>query len=365
MNDQQPDPFDELMRRSLANEAAKLEPADGLHEIQARVRTQRKPVIRRPWVLTAGAAAVGTAAAIGVFTVLTDDDNNNKAGETEVAGSGTTNTTSVAPKSHLPSSNSPIPSTATDSPKVRPEYRSTPEAPTVKAVPVYWLGRTVGNDTGAGMRLYRTFIGIKGRPAEEAVRLMTTQKADDPDYQSPWVGAEVSSVTRSDSGVTVDFKALPRTKLEPKVADLAVQQLVYTVQGALADMTVPVQVTEQGRPSSSLFGVNTRQPLGRAQASDVQALVWILTPTNGAVVSAPVTVTGTAAAFEAQVDWRATNLKTKATVSSYTMTKQGQEFSSFAFTPKLTAGSWLVEAYLVSPMDGSITNTDSKLIFVK
>jgi hypothetical protein len=248
---------------------------------------------------------------------------------------------------------------------VGPEYRGTPEAPTVKAVPVYWLGRTVGNDTGAGMRLYRTFIGIKGRPAEEAVRLMTTQKADDPDYRSPWAGAEVSSVTRSGDGVTVDFKALPRTKLEPDVADLAVQQLVYTVQGALDDVTVPVQVTEQGRSSPSLFGVDTPQPLSRALASDVQAPVWILSPTNGAVVSAPVTVTGMAAASEAQVDWRATNLRTKATISSYTMTKVGQKFSPFAFTPKLTAGSWLIEVYLVSPKDGKITDTDSKLIFVK
>jgi hypothetical protein len=72
-----------------------------------------------------------------------------------------------------------------------------------------------------------------------------------------------------------------------------------------------------------------------------------------------------AAAFEAQVDWRATNLKTKATLSGYTMTNEGQKFSPFAFTPKLTAGTWLIEAYLVSSVDGKITDTDSKLVFVK
>jgi hypothetical protein len=352
MNDQQPDRFDELMRRALADEAAKIEPDDGLHKIQARVRTQRKPISRRPWVLTAGAAAVGTAAVIGAFTVLTDD--TNKAGDGEVAGPTTTATSpSAAPRS------------ATDSPNVTPADRGTPEAVAARAVPVYWLGRTVGNDTGAGMRLYRTFSRINGRPAVEAVKLMTTQKAGDPDYESPWEGAEVSSVTRSGDVVTVDFKTLPQKKLEPAVADLAVQQLVYTVQGALNDDTVPVQVTEQGRPSTSLFGVDTPQPLGRAQAFDVQALVWIISPTNEAVVRAPVTVTGMAAAPEAQVDWRATNLNTKATISSYTTTKEGQKFSSFTFTPKLTAGRWLIEAYLVSSEDGKITDTDSKLIFVK
>lgn len=362
MSDQQPDRFDELMRRALANEAAKTEPADGLPKIQAQVR-KRKPISRRPWVVTVGAAAVGTAAAIGVFTVLTDD--TNKAGD--VGGTGPAITTATgstaAPKSQQPSNSSP--SSATGSPTVKPSARGTRETPAVKAVPVYWLGKTVGNNTGAGMRLYRTFIGIKGRPAEEAVRVMTTQKANDPDYQSPWAGAKVSSVTRSSDGVTVDFKTLPQKKLEPDLADLAIQQLVYTVQGALGDETVPVQVTEQGQPSSSLFGVDARQPVRREPASDVQALVWILTPVNGAVVSGPVTVTGMAAAFEAQVEWRATNLATKATVSSHTMTKEGQKFSSFAFTPKMTTGSWLIEAYLVSAVDGRITDTDSKLVFVR
>jgi hypothetical protein len=47
------------------------------------------------------------------------------------------------------------------------------------------------------------------------------------------------------------------------------------------------------------------------------------------------------------------------------MTKEGQKFSSFHFTPKLTAGTWKVEAYLVSSVDGKMTDTDSKLIVVK
>jgi hypothetical protein len=47
------------------------------------------------------------------------------------------------------------------------------------------------------------------------------------------------------------------------------------------------------------------------------------------------------------------------------MTKEGQKYSSFAFTTKLTAGRWRIDAYLVSSADGKITDTDSKLIFVK
>ena len=106
MNDQQPDRFDELMRQALADEAAKIESDDGLHKIQARVRTQRKPISRRPWVLTAGAAAVGTAAVIGAFTMLTDDTNKGNDG---AAGPTTTtaSSASAAPKSHLPPGSSP------------------------------------------------------------------------------------------------------------------------------------------------------------------------------------------------------------------------------------------------------------------
>ena len=366
MNDHPNDPFDELMRRALAEEADRIEPADRLHEIQSRVQTQRKPVSRRSWALTAGAAVVATAAAIGAFAVLTDD--TKQAREPEVAGpAATTTATSTMPSAKAPTA-TPSATPAPDSPKVAPTQAGTPEAVMkIKAVPVYWLGKTVGAENGPGVRLYRTFQNVRGRPALEAVRLLTTSKSGDPDYYSLWTGAAVSSVTRSDGVVTVDFKALPRTQLAPDVADVAVQQLVYTVQGALDDQSEKILVTERGRVGRTLFGqIDTAQPLSRAQAANVQALVWILTPTDGAGVKDPVTVTGVAAAYEAQVNWRATNTRTGEVRENYTNTKEGQKFSPFSFAiPKLGSGEWTIEAYLVSAQDGRITDTDSKTVFVK
>jgi hypothetical protein len=368
MNDHPNDQFDELMRRALANEADKVEPADALHEIQARVSSQRKVVTRRPWVLTTGAAVVGTAAAIGAFTMLDHDTRNT--GEPEVAGpAGTASSATVAPS---PKSAPTMPPTAartdaTDATTAFPKERSTPE-PAVKgrAVPIYWAGKSVGNDTGAGVRLYRTFAKVSGRPALEAVRLLTTDKSGDPDYYSLWTGAAVNSVTRSDGVVTVDFKVLPRLQLEPAMAKVAVQQLVYTVQGAVNDETQKIRVTEQGRSGQALFGqVDTTEPFSRAQASNVQALVWILSPVEGTALTTPVTVSGMAAAYEAQVNWRAVNLRTKAVVSDFTLTKQGQAFSPFSFTTKLTPGEWQIEAYLVSAQDGRITDVDSKTVSVR
>ncbi|QNE21714.1 hypothetical protein F1D05_32085 [Kribbella qitaiheensis] len=361
------DQFDELMRRALSAEADRVEPTDSLHEIQSRVRSQRKVVTRRPWVITAGAAAIGTAAAIGAFTMLGDDARNT--GEPEVAGPpvGTTSSKATAPATTLPSQ-ATVPPSAVPTEKASVAKDSGTPEPMVKsrAVSVYWLGKSTGNDTGAGVRLYRTFARVSGRPALEAVRMMSSGKTEDPDYYSLWQDATPSSVTQADGVVTVDFKTLPQQKLEAGIAQVAVQQLVYTVQGALGDQSAQVRVTLQGRSGVTLFGqVDTRQAFSRAQAADVQALVWINSPTEGEAVSNLVTVDGIAATFEATVNWRASNPKTKQLVQGQTTTKQGQGFSPFSFTTKLAPGRWQVDAYLISPQDGRITDLDSKTVSVR
>ncbi|TDU87472.1 immunoglobulin-like protein involved in spore germination [Kribbella voronezhensis] len=368
MNDPD-DRFDELMRRALADEADRIEPADRLHEIQSRVRSERKVGTRRPWMIAAGAAVVGTAAAIGAFTMLGDDVRNT--GEPEVAGppattsattSSTTGPATTSP-SQAPQPTTPGPS---DQPSVAKDRSTTEPSVKRKAVSVYWLGKSTGNDSGVGVRLYRTFVPVSGRPALEAVRVMASGKSDDPDYYSLWQDATPVSVTQYDGVVTVDFKTYPRQKLETGMAQVAVQQLVYTVQGALGDQTAQVRVTQQGRSGVPLFGlVDTRQPFSRAQAADVQALVWINSPTEGTVIRSPLTVEGIAAAFEAVVNWRATNEKTRQVVQGQTTTKQGQGFSPFSFTTKLAPGAWQLDAYLISPQDGRITDLDSKTVIVR
>lgn len=373
MNDHRDDDsFDELMRRAMSEEADRIEPADGLHEIQARVRSQRKPVNRRPWAITAGAAVVGTAAAIGAFAVL--NDNTKTAEEPSIAGGPDTTASATAEPSSLPTappaSPKPTPPAASTAPSILPTEKvpavEETDLRTPKAVPVYWLGKAVGVKKGPEYRLYRTFNRVTGKPALEALRMMIIPKAaNDPDYDSPWSGASVSSVRYTDDLILVDFKQLPDAKLEPAVADMAAQQLVYTVQGAL-QRNAPVQITQQGRSSPSLFGViDTNTPLSRAQTNDVQAMVWITSPENNQTVKQPVTVTGVAAAFEAHVDWRATNIKTKQIVTNYTMTKEGQKFSPFSFSTKLAPGEWLLEVYLTSAEDGRITDTDSKTVYVR
>jgi hypothetical protein len=374
MTDHPKDPFDELMRRALHDEADRIEPADALPEIRARAHAQGRPALR-PWLLTAGVTAIGTAAAIGAFTVFTGSDNSANDGDA-VAGSGTTTTASGAPASGGTQSpvQSQVPTRATQPPTAIP--KATTAGPTDRpapeqfvrtaVVPVYWLGPQIGAKSKTSARLYRTWSKVSGRPAEEAVRIMTTKRPDDPDYFSVWQGAAVNTVTRSGGVVTVDFKQLPKTTLDAQLASVAAQQLIYTVQGALKDATEPIQITEGGRAGQRLFGqIDTSTPLGRAQSADVQALVWINSPAEGEVTDGKVTVAGVANAFEATVNYQLTNLKTKETKKSFTNAREGQKFSPYAFQVVLTPGPWQIEVYLISPADGTITDTDSKSILVR
>jgi hypothetical protein len=377
-DDHSNEPFDELMRRALHDEADRIEPTDALPEIRVRAHAQRRPVGQRPWLLTAGVATIGTAAAIGAFTVF--NGNNNTANDGDVvAGPATTSASGVVPNQTRPvisPAPSPVPTAATQPPTTPttasvktagPTDGGVPEQSVRNAVvPVYWLGQQVGVPKKSAAKLYRTWAKVSGRPAEEAVRIMTTEQPGDPDYYSVWRGAAVNRVTRSDGVVTVDFKQVPKTSLDPDLARVATQQLIYTVQGALQDDTTSIQVTQAGHAVQKLFGqVDTSTPLTRAQAADVQALVWITSPSEGAVTGSNVTVEGTASAFEATVNYRLTNLKTRETKKSFTSTKVGQQFSPFAFSVSLTPGQWQIEAYLISDADGSVTNTDSKTILVK
>jgi len=378
MSDPTNDPFDELMRRSLHEEADRIEPADSLPEIRSRAHAQRRPASRRPWVLTAGAAVVGTAAVIGAFTVL--DDNATTAGDPGVAaGPGTTPTASDLPLSTSPS----VALTPSTVPKLPPtvatslpsDRRGIPEQVVKSAVvPIYWLGDKTGikgTPTATAkarptVKLYRTWSKVSGRPAVEAVRIMTSKQSADPDYYTVWRGAEINTVTQSGGVVTVDFKRLPTTPLDAETADVAAQQLIYTVQGALKNSSQAIQITEGGRPGVRLFGqLDTSNPLSRAQAANVQALVWITSPIEGAMTQSLVTVEGTAAAFEATVNYQAVNLKTREVRKGYTNTKEGNKFAPFAFNLKLSPGPWQIEAFLISPGDGTITDADSKTIQVR
>jgi hypothetical protein len=108
-------------------------------------------------------------------------------------------------------------------------------------------------------------------------------------------------------------------------ARLAVQQLVYTLQGVQQERA-PVVVQLDGA-STTLFGIDTSAGVEAAPQLDVLGLVNITTPEEGQAVSGSFTAEGVASSFEATVPWQV---------------RQGEEVVAEGFS---TAGGWVDKLY--------------------
>jgi elongation factor G len=111
-------------------------------------------------------------------------------------------------------------------------------------------------DTRTGFRLVREIRDLPGvDPGVEAVEAMIAG-ADDPDYSTTWnPDTQVLGVTESGGTIEVDVSADARTaNVGSEGAGLMVQQLVYTVTGALEAENADVQLLVEGQPAGELWG---------------------------------------------------------------------------------------------------------------
>lgn len=219
------------------------------------------------------------------------------------------------------------------------------------AVPVYYVV-----DTAAGFRLSREFHQVPtADPASDAVREMLARASGiDPDYRSHWpAGTQLRSPVRHAGGlITVDLTAPARTaQVGAELAEMTVQQLVYTVQGA-RQSTDPVRILIEGARVGELWGhVSSGDPIPRADPYATRLLVQINEPAHGAQVPRTFTVTGEAAAYEATVPWEV--LSGGAVVrSGYTTAAEGQRFSAFSFPLTLEPGEYVVRVVEDDPSGG-------------
>jgi hypothetical protein len=218
------------------------------------------------------------------------------------------------------------------------------------AVPVYYVA-----ETAAGFRLQREFHRVTtSDPASAAVReMLADPTGNDPDYRTPWPpSATLHAPVVADSGVIeVDLAGVSPAQVGTQVAELAVQQLVFTVQGALQS-TDPVRILVDGRPVDELWGaVDVAEPVQRGDPYALRSLVQIDTPSDGAVVGPEVRVTGEAAVFEATVLWEV--LRDDAVVQSgFTSTAEGQRFAPYSFTVTLDPGTYTVRVLESDPSNG-------------
>jgi hypothetical protein len=194
--------------------------------------------------------------------------------------------------------------------------------------------------TAAGPRLQREFHRLPAAdPGSAAVREMLAHPTGrDPDYRNPWPpGTSLRvPVTSTADASTVDLTEAPPS-------DLAAQELVFTVQGALGS-TAPVHLLHDGTP--------TGPPIPRGDPYALRSLVQIDAPADGTSTTSPVTVTGEAAVFEATLHWAV--LSGATTISTgVASTEEGQVFAPFRFAIDLPPGHYTVRISEDDPSDGA------------
>lgn len=350
-HDHSDDRDDEL--RALLDEAVSdIAPRPALDRIQARTKVTPMSS-KRPWYLAAAGAVAATAATVVAVTVISDDDPSRTAGEP--TSSATPTPTGSATPSETPS----------QTPSTTPSEPATEE----KTLPVYYVG-----DTNAGPRLFREFHELQVEDAQTAaVRVAVAEALDDtaidPDYGSPWPDGTTAGQVRMDGDVlTIDLAGAPRDRpsgMAEGEAQVAVQQLVHTAHAVLQKRP-PVQLLIDGQRSDMVLGVPTSEPLAVADAIDVQASVWIITPQDGDVVGRSVKVEGRGAFFEANVSWQLLE-NGRVVDEGFATAEEGMTLSPYSFTLKAEPGDYVLRVYEadMSGGEGNGEAEDTKRITVR
>ncbi|WP_210650751.1 Gmad2 immunoglobulin-like domain-containing protein [Nocardioides sp. SYSU D00065] len=243
------------------------------------------PHVRR-WV---GTTAVVVAAGL---TLAACSDGNEPAPASdrtsEPTASDPSETTSGTPTQAPTSAESPDPGMPTESQRTAGGT----------TVPAYFAGDGPGGRT----TLFREFHRVSGDPLTEAARLVAGGgQPDDPDYRTLWPQVEISSVTATGGVLLVQvpgdgFTSRP-DGMSRREARLALQQLVYTLQG-VAQERAPVVVRREG--DLPLLGLPTGREVSNASALRTLNLVSITSPAEGDTVTGrTLEVTGVSNSFEA------------------------------------------------------------------
>ena len=189
-----------------------------------------------------------------------------------------------------------------ESPTDTPTESESPEAEGTVAVPVYFVG-----DTPQGPRLFREFRAVPAdNPLMEATALMLAGDTLDPDYRTLWPQVEISDVSATDGVLLVQIPSDGFTDrpdgMSRKAANLALQQLVFTLQGVQQERA-PI-VIKRGGSDFRLFGLPSDKQFEAADPIDVLGLVNITAPEQGAVVSGDtLEASGVGSSFEANLLW--------------------------------------------------------------
>ncbi|MBU1802144.1 MAG: GerMN domain-containing protein [Actinobacteria bacterium] len=226
-------------------------------------------------------AALGLG--LGLLTGCGDDDTEPVAADPQPTA---VETTPATPPATDPEPSEPAP--------------TEPDPTATVAAPVYFVG-----DSPTGPRLYREFREVSAdAPLMDGAALLVTGDALDPDYSTLLPPLGITSIEVTDDAIVVALGADSVTAdkaTSPADAALAVQSLVYTLQG-IAQTRLPVQVVQGDQPVA-LLGQPTDAGVKASPQLEVLSLVNVTTPTSEAALSGTFTASGVASSFEATVLW--------------------------------------------------------------
>ncbi|WP_148575732.1 Gmad2 immunoglobulin-like domain-containing protein [Nocardioides caldifontis] len=321
---------DALLRATLHDAVADVEPRPALDAVQARTKVTPMSS-KRPWILAAAGAVVAVAATVGVVAAVTGDDPER----------------------------TPVASQPTEEPSEEPDGGSeeSPSDPTGSeeqqaTVPVYYVG-----DQGAGPRLFREFRqvpkeDVAAAQVAEALRAAVGTEPLDPDYRTPWpAGTQIRGVTidgtGQDDAVWIDLSGDDVERrpggMSEEEATLALQQLVHTAQGVLQQRQ-PVGFLVDGEVGPTVLGLGTTGLVQAADPMEVQSSVWIINPQDGSEVATTFTVEGRGAFFEAAVNWEL--LKDGEVVDEgFTMSEEGMTLSPYSFEVTAEPGDYVLRVF--------------------
>jgi hypothetical protein len=287
-----PDPADDI-RRLLHDTVDDVEPGHGLDAIRSRTKEDTMSRSSRPWIWGVGGAVVATAATIAAVA-LAGNLGDDRSDDPEPA---------AAPTSRA-SEDSSGPDEESTAPSASAEPSPTAREPEPTAIPVYWAG-----ESPQGLRLYREFQTSDGTVDEvtAAARAAVSGTPLDPDYRSAWPdGSGVETTDTSGESTVVDLTGVSRTRpagMSAVEAQMAVEQVIWTVQAARGEGRGPVELRLDGGRTDQVLGVPASEPLANGDPLSTLSLVNVTTPEQNAVVSGTFEASGLASSFEATVPW--------------------------------------------------------------
>lgn len=227
------------------------------------------------------------------------------------------------------------------------------------------------SDTPRGFKLFSETQNFQVREGDLNLQVVSDLVSGavvplDPQYSNLWGnGNMVNSVTVEQSVATVDLGTL-NLNVGAEAEQRAIDQIVWTLTEFAPEIT-GVSFTVNGKTVESFAGhVDTTGVFERAIGYEVLNPIQISSINQGAELTSPVTISGQACTFEANVVWKISQ-DGKVVQEGFTTASSGcPERGEWSITIKdLTPGNYTIAALEYSAEDGSLFAIDDKDFVIK